>query len=71
MISEGSCDTEDWRNDADNWKLFKIVVFSFLGGVGTFWLIEVKCKEMEIIYMGLSVKAQLKSIFFCDLLFST
>ncbi len=21
MISEGSCDTEDWSNDANNWAL--------------------------------------------------
>ncbi len=22
MISEGSCDTEDWRNDADNSEIY-------------------------------------------------
>jgi len=32
MISEGSCDTEDWNNDAENWSYHhrnKLTVFYF------------------------------------------
>ncbi len=27
MISEGSCDTEDWSNDAENAALYHINIF--------------------------------------------
>ncbi len=33
MISEGSCDTEDWRNDAEN---IKIEIFDFKSVYVTF-----------------------------------
>ncbi len=29
MISEGSCDTEDWSHDAENVQYFKMVVIIF------------------------------------------
>ncbi len=25
MISEGSCDTEDWSDDAENWALISVI----------------------------------------------
>jgi len=36
MVSEGSCDTEDWSNDAENSALFTGMNYNLNGSVMTY-----------------------------------
>ena len=47
MISEGSCDTEDWSNDAENSALITEINYNYIFVLNRYWLSAVPLSRTQ------------------------
>ncbi len=56
MISEGSCDTEDWSNDAENSALHQIKLYVKIeqySNLFDWWYIKTRKEKKEAVFSSL------------------